>query len=395
MLKGFCFALSIFLGLALGAEAQEQDKLKDKDIHQIMDQIFSEHVNKKSMTTEIMQHALLIYIDQFDPHRMYLLKNELVPYVDLPPAELNQAIDQYKQNHFALFKKLNALIQNSILRSRKIRGRIRTEVKNSQFHPSPDKENNGANEGGLESFPATMEQLKEKVLKNLSTYIEVQNDRMGGALTPKKKEEILNSYEASLRDFEDQYLYQDENGNPLPAAEQENLFSIHVLKALASSLDAHTSFYQTNEAYDIRVRLQKEFRGIGLVLKDAPNGVIVTHMLEGGPAEKSKLINIGDILIEVDGESVVGHPFEKIMELLHGEKNTSMKLTFKRAGEKGKPDQVYTVELKRELIILNNDRVDVTSQPFGNGIIGEITYIPFIREMGYQVKWMSAKPLKR
>ena len=52
----------------------------------------------------------------------------------------------------------------------------------------------------------------------------------------------------------------------------------------------------------MRVRLQKEFKGIGLVLKDTANGVVVTHMLEGGPAASSKLIQIGDILLEVDGK---------------------------------------------------------------------------------------------
>ena len=69
--------------------------------------------------------------------------------------------------------------------------------------------------------------------------------------------------------------------------------------------------------------LQKEFKGIGLVLKEPQKGLIVTHMLEGGPAEKSKLIQIGDVLIEVDGESVVGQPFGKVMEKLHGEQNTA------------------------------------------------------------------------
>lgn len=222
-------------------------------------------------------------------------------------------------------------------------------------------------------FAQNLDTLKERILENLGTYLQEQKSR----LDKPQKEQILMGYEARLREFENQYLYQDEKGEPLPKTEQENLFSIHVLKALASSLDSHTSFYKANEAFDIRVRLQKEFRGIGLVLKDAPNGVVVTHILKGGPADKSNLIKIGDVLIEVDGQSVVDHPFEKTMEMLHGEKNTQVKLTFKRQGV----GDVHVV-LTRELIILNNDRVDIHSQPFGKGIIGMITLHSFYQGDG-------------
>lgn len=381
MRKLWCVTL-LFLIWAWMIDAREQDALKASDINRIMEQIFSEHVDKKELTDKIMHGSLVIYIDQFDPHRMYLLESEVAPFLKLPSDQLDLAISQYKKNDFSLFKKLNAVIQDSILRSRKIRQGIEQEVKNSPFHPSPDIAHRPLSKSQMESFAVTIDQLKERITQNLGTYLDQQKGRMEQPLTPQKKEQILQTYELRLHEFEDQYLYQDEKGQPLPLAEQENLFTIHVLKALAGSLDSHTSFYKANEAYDIRVRLQKEFRGIGLVLKDAPNGVVVTHMLEGGPADKSKLIQVGDVLTEVDGESVVDHPFEKIMDMLHGEKNTQVKLTFKRKGENGKTDQIYHVVLTRELIILNNDRVDVNSQPFGNGIIGEITLHSFYQGDG-------------
>jgi len=377
------FATILLLSVSFLSEAHEQDLLKAHDIARIMQQILSEHVDKKEITVQILNNALVIYIDQFDPHRMYLLESEVAPYLKPSSLELQQAIQQYKQNDFSLFKQLNRTIQTSIERSRHIRKELEEDVKNSLFHPSPDYEHSPiANKEGMDSFARTKEQLKERIMQNLGTYIEAQKKRYGGAMTSQRKDQILNSYETKLREFEDQYTYQDEKGNPLPLSEQENFFTIHVLKALANSLDSHTSFYEANEAFDIRVRLQKEFKGIGLVLKDTNHGIIVTHMLEGGPAAKSKLINIGDTLIEVDGKSVLDHPFEKTMEMLHGDKNSKIKLTFKQTGDKGDPKKIYTVELVRELIILNNDRVDVRSEAFGNGIIGMITLHAFYQGDG-------------
>jgi carboxyl-terminal processing protease len=123
--------------------------------------------------------------------------------------------------------------------------------------------------------------------------------------------------------------------------------------------------------------LQKEFKGIGLVLKDASQGIVVTHLLEGGPAVESKLIEPGDILIAVDGKSITSQSFEKTMDMLHGDKNSKVSLTFKRKEAKNNSEKEYTVELKREVVILNKDRVEVQSQPFGNGIIGMISLHAF------------------
>ena len=155
-----------------------------------------------------------------------------------------------------------------------------------------------------------------------------------------------------------------------------------MLKALANSLDSHTSFYKANEAFDLRVRLQKEFKGIGLVLKDANEGIIVTHLLEGGPAAKSQVIEPGDILMEVDGKSVLGQPFEKVMEKLHGDKNTHIALTFKRPPGSKEAGKIYTADLLREIITLNNNRVSLSSEPFGSGIIGTIALHSFYQGEG-------------
>ncbi len=381
MRKGW---LAAFLCLSLTCllEAYEQDLLKVGDINRVMQQILDEHVDKKKMTSQILHNALVVYIDQFDPNRMYLLESEVLPFIKLSPQQLNQAIDQYKKKDFTVFRQLNQTIQTSIERSRQIRQGLESETKLKLFHSLQELTLPTSSKKESHSFAQTPDQLKERILQNMKEFIELQKRRYGEVLTTQKKEQLLNIYESKLREFENQYLYQNDKGQPLPQTEQENLFTIHVLKALASSLDSHTSFYQAKEAYDIRVRLQKEFKGIGLVLKDTINGVIVTHMLEGGPAARSQLIQVGDALLEVDGVSVEDQPFEKIMDMLHGEKNTKVKLVFRRPESKGQPSKIYSVELTRELIILNNDRVDVSSEPFGNGMIGKITLHSFYQGDG-------------
>lgn len=375
------FILIIRLGCIPLLTAQEQDLLKVGDVHRIMKQILSQHVEKNKITSTILQHALKIYIEQFDPNRMYLLQGEIEPFIHLTQQQLEEIINEYEKSSLEIFDQLNVKIQEAIRRSRRLRTGIEAEAKKTLFHLQNRNEVFFTENTPL-TFAQTIDELKIRLFQNLKKYVEAQFQRYGDLIVSHRKEEIIQSYELSLRANENQYLYEDGAGNPLPAVEQENLFALHILKALASSLDSHTSFYPAREAYDLRVRLEKEFQGIGLILKEEGSGVAVSRLLEDAPAAKSGLINPGDILLEIDGKSVMGYPFEKVMELLHQSKKSSVKLTFKRKGADGAPERVFTVDLKRELIILNNGRVEVSSENIGNGIIGKITLHSFYQGDG-------------
>ena len=79
---------------------------------------------------------------------------------------------------------------------------------------------------------------------------------------------------------------------------------MHTLKALAKSLDAHTSYYSPEEAHEMRTSLEKQFEGIGVVLRESIDGVVIHDMIKGGPAQRCGKITPGDLLVEVDGQSV-------------------------------------------------------------------------------------------
>jgi carboxyl-terminal processing protease len=346
--------------------ALEQDLLKIDDISRIMQQILKQHVDKKEISSKIVEGSLLIYINQFDPQRIYLLEEETQPFLHLSSDKIKQIIQQYQQKNFSLFVELNQVVQKSIERARQLRKEVLTSLPKNidpQLLVEPIRVH--------DSFAKSVDELKERWRQNLYGFLAYEKKLYPAVSTLHQFEPFIQNYENRLKILENQYIYQNEEGNALSPSEQENLFSIHVLKALASSLDAHTSFYQNNEAYDMRVRLQKEFQGIGLILKDMSQGVIVTRMVPDGPAARSGLIKPGDILVEIDHNPIKSESFKKVMEKLHGEKNSIVELSFKRK-EEGKADQIYLVKLTREAIILNNDRVDVSSEVFGNGIIGKI-----------------------
>jgi carboxyl-terminal processing protease len=358
--------------------AYDQDLLKTADINRIMNQILEHHVDKKEVTGQLLQSSLMTYIDQFDPHRIYLLEEEITPFVHLSSEELAALKHQYQAHDFSIFKKLNQIFQNSIERSRLLRNQI--EVNPLIFRQNLEK---GKKEANYLTFAKTIPDLKKRLLEQLEFFIMIQHHRYSENNLDRKstQEQLLEAYEDSLKNHENPYLFEDEKGRPLNQTEKENLFAIHILKALASSLDAHTSFYEANEAYDMRVRLQKEFQGIGLVLKDTNEGAMVSRLLEKGPAAKNGTIQVGDILTDIDGKSIKDESFERIMDMLHGGIDPVVTLSFSRKTKEGFLTS-FTVKLKREEIVLNNDRVDTSSIAFGNGIIGVITLHSFYQGDG-------------
>lgn len=381
MLRKLLVGLFVSGVVTFSGALQAQDSLKTSDVSKIMQQILSQHVNKKEITAQILQSALVVYIDQFDPHRLYLLESEVMPFKHLTPEKLNLLIEQYKAGNFIEFKELNQVIQKAIERARPIRQQAEQTphlVREALIRDVPIPLSRADSE---EAFAQNSDQLKERWLQNILAFIKVQERRYGEASVRQKQAQLIKTYEEQIREIENQYLYRNNEGELLSAAEQESLLTIHILKALAHSLDAHTSFYQAHEAYDMRVRLQKAFQGIGAMFKEGPDGVVVSNFVEGGPAQQSGQIKVGDRIVEIDGKSVAGYPLDRVMDILHGDVDDNVHLVFKRPVE-GKPDQVVKVKLNKQTIVLNDDRVDVDYETFGNGIIGKITLHSFYQGDG-------------
>ncbi len=371
-----CFIMNSFL---LG---QEQEQLKKQDISKIMEQIFSEHLGQKQMNEEILRHAFKIYIDQFDPDRTYLLQNEIKPFLQFSPEEMQTLISQYKSGDFSSFEKLNSVIQKSILRARSVRKELLKNPEvlfNAADKLQTTKDNEWLDPDLNRLFATNTPQLKERIKEQMVNFIQAEQKRYGKDKVLRYKSKLLILYDGALNDIEDTYLYQTSNGKPFTADQKESAFALHVLKSLASSLDAHTAFYSNSEAYDLKVRLEKQFEGIGVALQQTPEGIVISSLIDGGPAIKSGLVLANDRILKVDGKSISGESLSNVMDLMRGTKGSNIELVLGRTVQEGdkKVEKQVTVNLKRAPIAIEGDRIDVKYEQFGNGIIGMITLHAF------------------
>lgn len=100
----------------------------------------------------------------------------------------------------------------------------------------------------------------------------------------------------------------------------------NVLKLFFSSFDSsmpppmdiHNSTYGTHQLV-VNVRLEINGGPLGITLsgsEDANKPILISAVLDGGIAENSRQIHVGDCLLAINGESVQGKPLSHATKLL-------------------------------------------------------------------------------
>ncbi|MCA9543770.1 MAG: carboxypeptidase regulatory-like domain-containing protein, partial [Myxococcales bacterium] len=84
-----------------------------------------------------------------------------------------------------------------------------------------------------------------------------------------------------------------------------------------------------------------ELTGIGAVLRPHIYGVRLGQLVEGGPA--AEVLNEGDVVVAVDGQSAKGLGMNKVAQAIRGEEGTEVVLTVRRNNGSGQPEEVVLV----------------------------------------------------
>ena len=344
----------------------EEPLLKESDIHEVMDQIFRRHVARNEVSLLLIKGSVKNYIEQADPDRTYFLSDEVSPYSNLSDQATLELMEQYQKRNYSAFFEMNKLIQKAYLRLRK----IREENKNN--YPQWVEEAAKAEKrypDSWEDWPMNLSELERRSEEVFKAFVQAWIHRYGKARALSNPKEVMARFENEWRDKEDAYLYLTPEGKPLSEAEEMNFFSLHVLKAVAAALDSHTKVYNPKEAFEMRIRLEKGFEGIGLVFEKGEEGLRVARIVAKSPAAFSKMVQEGDLLIAVDNVDVRELDFEEAIEKVRGA-GSEASFTFSRKTDEGK--KLIQVPLKKGHIAVDVGRADTESRKFGNGIVGVI-----------------------
>ncbi len=117
------------------------------------------------------------------------------------------------------------------------------------------------------------------------------------------------------------------------------------IKGYINGLEDEYSEYMTAEEWEeYQINALGNYVGIGIYMTQDVNGnVVVIEPIEESPAEEAGL-QAGDIIVEVNGENVVGLDTAKVSSKIKGEEGTTVNLKIAR------DNQYVTMEVERKAI---------------------------------------------
>ena len=339
--------------------------LKPKEVNNKIYEILKAHVTHKSLNSMLIERVLRNFIDELDPSKTYFIEPDIQEWL-YPTEELKEKfLDGFKKADFSGFE---AIIEEMNLAINR-----RNQLEKS-LESTPLPQNVDHKELINKDWAVSQDDLLNRLLKIRAlqlTTAEKFNDEGQG------KEQFLKIIDKRRHNRE------LELQGETPEARKAFLLST-ILKSTACALDAHTNYFTPNEAKQFMIQVQQRLFGIGALLKDNLNGFCITRIVEGSPAEKSKKLKIGDLIIAVDNKPVLGMEISDAVEMIRGEKGSKVLLTVLRENTAkeaaASTPEKFDVEIKRDEVILEESRLESSYEPYGDGVIAHIKLFSFYQD---------------
>ncbi len=366
-MKKIILALSLFLLTTSGRPPE----LKPQTVVNKAQEIMKLHASHKQLTPMITQRILYNYLEELDPTKTYFVQSDISQWLEPSATEVKRVMQAYEKGDFSTFFKIHDLLVEAIKRRNALEPYIDDSVLPKNVDPQSFKDG---------SWPQNEQEQVERILE----YRSLQHDAMAN-MSDELKAKTKQRIEKRQAHFE------EEMTNPDPLVMEPMLLS-YILKATATALDSHTSYFTPDEAQQFMISVQQRLFGIGVQLRDDINGFSVVKIIEGGPAFQGKELKARDRIIAVDGEPVVGMDIQDAVDLIRGPENSAVVLTVvrevKQDGEKR--EQRLEIPVVRGEVVLTETRYKSSYEPFGNGVIAILRLYSFYQDS----ETSSAKDLR-
>ncbi len=132
------------------------------------------------------------------------------------------------------------------------------------------------------------------------------------------------------------------------------------LNGMLSGLDPHSSYMDAKGFREMQTETSGEFGGLGMQVTMDGEVVKVVSPIDETPAAKAGIM-AGDVIVQVEGESVAGLPLDKVVEKLRGPVGSAVHLQIRRQAQAAPLDFTLT----RQIIKVPTVRHEVEGDDVG------------------------------
>lgn len=337
----------------------KQAELTPHDVRVKIEEILRAHATHHTLNEELISRSLSNFLQELDPNYCYLIEPEVLPWIKPSPEQLALILDQIKKEDVTAFREIYGVMVKAIERRRLLEAQLDTLtppeiVDNEEFKDM--------------TWATSVEDLKTR-LHHIRGF---QLKTARKILTAAEQANFQKRLEKRRVSREDTFLSSD----PL---KRDHLLFTTILKATSSALDSQTSYFTPAEANQLMMQVQQRLYGIGAQLRDDINGLTIVRILENSPLSRLPEIEIGDRIIAVNQEPVIGLDITDAVELIRGPEGTSVNLTLLRQKENNEDIQ-FDAKIVRGEIVLKEGRFESSFEPFGSGVIAILRLHSFYQD---------------
>jgi carboxyl-terminal processing protease len=132
---------------------------------------------------------------------------------------------------------------------------------------------------------------------------------------------------------------------------------------MLESLDPYTNFIPESEIEDYRYMTTGQYGGVGALIRQQGDYVVISEPYEGFPAQKADL-RAGDKILKINDIDAKGKKTDDISKILKGQPSTSIKILIEREGEKKPLEKV-----------VNREEIKIKSVSYSGMISANVGYI--------------------
>ena len=251
------------------------------------------------------------YLDRLDPYRVLILRSEAEAFRKQARGYWNAFLSEQNCQGFenwlaAYFPALQKRFAQS-LRSLPLEGLFPQPLPRSYKVPFdlPEYEDYAVS-------PSELSQRLAAMVKNLAA-----------GTTP----DILRAYkhdklalvDAGLRKF----LFHEEEPH-----------AVHLLtRAAVNGIDVFSEYFSREEYRDYHAELVVGDGGVGVEIREVPEGLLVLEVAEDSAADRSGTIHAGDTIVAVDGRRLRGEKTRMLRNVLRGPEQTTVVLRVRSPGQ--------------------------------------------------------------
>lgn len=157
-------------------------------------------------------------------------------------------------------------------------------------------------------------------------------------------------------------MYRDINIFYVDSVDSDKLLR-DAAEGMTRNLDPYTSFLSEDEVKNFEIMTTGKYGGIGSLIRVKGDYVVIAQPYKGFPADKAGL-QIGDKILEINGQDAKGMDVSKVSSLLKGDPGSSFNIKV----HKFHSDSVKTLTIKRE-------KITIPGVPYHGFVSDSIGYI--------------------